>query len=185
MKKVLKASWYVLFTLAVLCGSRVIPVYSPYLIPVAFQQGPSATKFALKTGSFITGDCGQTAVDGSIVDAAFPCSNTIAGARPIVDKTLTTTPGNIVGASLTLASAGTYLVIAQFDFQITGAGDANQTMVGSLSAPGAVVAGGSAYDTVPTVGVDQTLSAFWIYTTAGASDVHPTPGIKKRRHGHE
>lgn len=92
MKKVFKASWYILFTAAVLCGSGVIPVYSPYLVPVAFQQGPSASKFALKTGSFITGNCANTAADGSTVDSAGPCTNTVAGVKAAANKTLTTTP---------------------------------------------------------------------------------------------
>lgn len=79
---------------------------------------------------------------------------------------------------MTLATAGTYLVLAQFEFQITGANDRNQIMVGSLSGPGTIVAGGSAYDSAPAVNVDQTISAFWIYT-AGAGDVIRLQGSKK------
>lgn len=115
MKRWFKTSWYVLFTAAVLCGSGIIPVYSPYFVPAAFQQGPAASKFALKTGSFITGNCGQTALDGSIVDSTGLCPNPILGAHALGSTNLTTTPTNVTGASLTLTSAGTYLVFAQFD----------------------------------------------------------------------
>ena len=64
-----------------------------------------------------------------------PAGGDAQGAAASSNLSLTTTPANIPGATLTLARAGLYLIHAIFDFTLT-AGDSGMTLTGTLVANG-------------------------------------------------
>ena len=176
--KWIKLSWYVIISATVLWASGVVQAIVPQIVDAAFRQGPATgSKFALTTGAFTTGNCRQTAADGSEVDSGGPCSNPSAGAAATSSLTLTGALQDIPGATITLSRAGTYLIIGQFEFQVIGT-DTGAQLVGTLSGPGTIVKGDSAFEAVPTAGVDQNISAFWIYTASGAADIIKLQGYK-------
>jgi hypothetical protein len=74
MKNWLKSWWFLIVGAVLLCGSGVIPAIIPLAVPAAYRQGPGpGSKFALTTGAFTTGNCRQTAADGSEVDSGAAC----------------------------------------------------------------------------------------------------------------
>jgi hypothetical protein len=96
-------------------------------------------------------------------------SNVALLAKASATLTLTTSPQNVPGVSLTLARAGQYLVIGVFYFTLAS-GDAGATLVGQFSGTaGSVAALSDLISGTTTVQLSATVSQQWLYTaTAGA-----------------
>lgn len=100
-----------------------------------------------------------------------PQSNTAQIASASAALTLTTTPQNIPGATLSLTKAGTYLIIGVFYFYFD-LGDNNATLLGALTPAGGPVAALVVANTAtPTVDISATVTQQWIYSTAGPVSV--------------
>jgi hypothetical protein len=102
-----------------------------------------------------------------------PIDNNVQIALASANLTLTTTPADIPGTSLTLAKAGRYWLNGVFDFNYA-AGDA--ILVGSLVAGGAGFANSALY--APPGTARQTVSQQWIYTAATSGVIAKLQGLK-------
>jgi len=105
----------------------------------------------------------------NLTPAAPPLDNLALLANASAGLTLTTSPQNIPGASLTLPRAGKYLVTGVFYFTLTAA-DAGATLVGQFSGNTSYVAALSDLISggTTTVQVSATITQQWVYTaTAG------------------
>jgi len=105
----------------------------------------------------------------NLTPAAPPLDNLALLANASAGLTLSTSPQNIPGASLTLPRAGKYLVTGVFYFTLTAA-DAGATLVGQFSGNTSYVAALSDLISggTTTVQVSATVTQQWVYTaTAG------------------
>jgi hypothetical protein len=98
-----------------------------------------------------------------------PLDNLALLVKASASLTLTTSPVDIPGCTLTLARAGKYLVIGVYYFTLTSI-DAGATLVGRFSGDTSYVAALSDLITgTTTVQISATVSQQWLYTaTAGA-----------------
>lgn len=87
-----------------------------------------------------------------------PQANTAQTALSTAALTLTTTPQNVPGASLSLSKAGTYLINGVFYLFLQGAGDANSGLLGNLS----ISQTNSAVLFSATAGIAATITQSWL-----------------------
>ena len=88
-----------------------------------------------------------------------------------------TTPGDIPGATLTLALAGTYRIIGTFAFQVA-ANDLGAPIRGQLNADGALIGTPLAEEIFNTVGDKRTSMMQWNYTAAAPGKIVKLQTVK-------
>ena len=123
------------------------------------------------------GDTGATGADGADGAAGADGADGATGPSGVAGSdqaeatgnlTLSTIQTNVPGATLTLATAGTYVVIGTFDFD--AAGDASFHLVGRLVV-GAVTQSNEAILEVDPDDPRATVSQTWVITTTSADTV--------------